>query len=73
MSVRIAPMKREDEITARIKELRRKLKKQEAHRSGHARETGSNRSTLGIKLVRQLEGEIAGLEWVLGAEPTTQI
>ena len=65
MSDRIAPMKSEDQITARIKELREQLKKQKDNQKDHARWTGANRTTLGIKRRRQLEGEIAGLEWVL--------
>ena len=62
-------MKSEDKIAARIKELRARLKKQEGNSKAHARETGANRTTLGINVRRKLEGEIAGLEWVLRAEP----
>ena len=59
-------MKSERQITDRINELRSKLKKHEDRNKLYARETGAKRTTLGISRIRALEGEIAGLEWVLG-------
>jgi hypothetical protein len=65
-------MRTEDEINARLKELRGRLKKREAEIKAHARDTGANRTTLGINTRRKLEGEIAGLEWVLVSGTATQ-
>jgi hypothetical protein len=65
-------MKTEKEILGRIDFLRGRLKRQEDERKRHARETGANRTTLGIRRTRELEGEIAGLEWVLGSDSGTQ-
>ena len=58
-------MKSEMQIAGYIQELRGALKKQESRRRSQARRTGANRSTLGIRRTRELEGKIAGLEWVL--------
>jgi len=67
----LTPMKTKEQIAARISELRHKLKTLDDKRKRHARETGANRSNLAIKQTRELEGEIAALEWVLDAESTT--
>ena len=66
-------MRTKDEINARLKELRGQLKQKEAQSKAHARETGANRTTLGINVRRKLEGEIAGLEWVLASGTATNI
>ena len=60
-------MKTQEQIAARIKELRTELEGKEDSRKGHAKATGANRSTLGIKRKNELEGEIAGLEWILNS------
>jgi hypothetical protein len=64
-------MRTEDEIKTRIQELRGQLKKREESSKAAARETGANRTTLGLPRRLRLEGGIAELEWVLG--PATQI
>jgi hypothetical protein len=69
----LTPMKSEDQIIARLKESRIKLKNRMLRSKAHARETGANRTTLGQKDRRQLEGEIAAFEWVLGIEPGTHV
>ena len=68
MNDRLMPMKSEEEIVARIKELRHRLNEEEDARKRHGRKTGGNRSTLGMRVVDKLQGEIAGLEWALGKE-----
>lgn len=60
------PMKSEIEIAARLRELRERLKVEAAKAKTYAKETGASRTTLGIRARRLLEGEIAGLAWVLG-------
>jgi hypothetical protein len=59
-------MKTEVQIAARIVGLRTALKNRENEQKAHGQKTGANRSTIGNRLRRELEGEIAALEWVLG-------
>jgi hypothetical protein len=59
-------MKSEDEIAARLREVREKLTMAEGVGKAYAKEKGSGRSTLGIKSRRLLEGERMALAWVLG-------
>lgn len=59
-------MKNEQEIADRLTELRKRLRKVTKLGKDHAKKTGANRSTLGIKSRRLIEGEIVGLTWVLG-------
>jgi hypothetical protein len=58
-------MKSESQIVDGIAELRDELKKQELRRKRHAQETGARRSNLGTKPTHLIEGEIAGLEWIV--------
>jgi hypothetical protein len=58
-------MKSEVEIASRIKELREQLKVNETRRKQYAREHKARPGTLGLPYTRQLEGQIAALEWVL--------
>ena len=64
-------MKSEAEITARIQELRQRLAKQKDVRRATVKDTGG-RSNFGSAVVRNLEGEISGLEWVLGMQSGKQ-
>ena len=66
MGVRILPMKGEQEIATRLANLREQLTAVKYDRKTHAKKTGAKRTTLGIRSLRLLEGEIAGLAWVLG-------
>jgi hypothetical protein len=64
-------MKSEEQIVARIEVLRRELKQAERRRKDYARGKG-NRGTLGMRGIREREGEISGLQWVLenGQKPS---
>jgi len=64
-------MKTEGEITQRIKALGEMLKKNDQRRKSYSREHGARTGTLGIKRIREIEGEIMGLLWVL--EPGAHI
>jgi hypothetical protein len=68
-------MKTEEQIAARIEELRGRLKPQKDDPFRHRRGQPGHLGNLGIRRIRELEGELAGLEWVLkdGTDPTTQI
>lgn len=58
-------MKSEEQITARIRELRDQLKPRKDNPERHRRGQKDHRGNLGIRRIRELEGEISGLEWVL--------
>lgn len=76
MSARISAMKSEDEVAARLHKLRTQLKSLKDDRKAYAKQTGARRSTLGIKNLRLVEGEIVALAWVLGvpdAGPTPTV
>jgi hypothetical protein len=60
----LTPMKTEEQIAARIKELHGKLKPLAEDPRRHKRGQPGHVGALGIKRIRELEGEIAGFEWV---------
>jgi hypothetical protein len=62
-------MKTEEQIAARVQELRLELKRAERKRKDYARGKG-NRGTLGIRRIREMEGEILALTWVLESANT---
>jgi len=58
-------MKNQDQIAARIKELRAELVKVSDNPTRHKRGQKGHGGNLGIRHIRELGGEIRGLEWVL--------
>jgi uncharacterized protein involved in exopolysaccharide biosynthesis len=77
MSARIQPMKSEAEITARLTDLRKRLEAEKDRHQDYKKQHGLTRSNFAKKSQRVLEGEIAGLAWVvdvpdLGPTPTVQ-
>ena len=65
MSDKIAAMKSEEQIKARIKELSDKLKQMEARSRESAKERGTGRSNLAKPVIHNLKGQLESLEWVL--------
>jgi hypothetical protein len=66
-------MKTETQIKARIIELRDRLDKNTDQRKAYAKQTGANRTTLGVRSRREYEGQIEALEWVLDLARGTRI
>jgi hypothetical protein len=58
-------VKSEAEIKSRMDELRRERDERNKRRANHARRVDSGRSTLGIRRIRETEGELKALSWVL--------
>lgn len=65
MGDRIAPMRTEDQIMARINELHGKLKTLADDPRRHKRGLPGHKGALNIRRIREIEGAISELEWVI--------
>ena len=61
-------MKSHEQITARIEELRNKLKQARDDPRRHRRGQPGHLGNLGAKRIGELQGEMSGLKWVLESD-----